>query len=79
MAIMVHLKNDTVCFVPDRDLVELILSDSIVGFRRGTEWVTLAVANKHRHGSLLQKAVREKKSIAAKADVWKRIMITDDR
>lgn len=79
MAIMVHLKDDTVCFVPDRDLVELILSDSIVAFRRGTEWVNLAVANIHRHGAFVRKSAKGKSGATANVDVWKRIMITDAR
>ena len=79
MAIMVHFRDDTVSFVPDKDLGELILTDSIVAFRRGTEWVTLAVANIQRHAAHVQKSGREKRGAAAKGDVWKRIMITDAR
>jgi hypothetical protein len=79
MAIMVHFRDDTVSFVPDKDLGELILSDSIVAFRRGTEWVTLAAANIQRHGALARKSCRETRGAAARGDVWKRIVITDVR
>jgi len=79
MAIMVHLKDDTVCFVPDRDLVDLILSDSIVAFRRGTVWVNLAVASIKRPGAFARKSARDKSGAAARVDIWKRIMITDTR
>jgi hypothetical protein len=79
MAIMVHFRDDTVSFVPDKDLGELILSDSIVAFRRGTEWVTLTAANIQRHGALARKTRRETGGVAARGDVWKRILITDLR
>ena len=79
MAIMVHFRDDTVSFVPDKDLGELILSDSIVAFRRGTEWVTLTAANIQRHGAPARKSCRETRGAAARGDVWKRILITDVR
>jgi hypothetical protein len=79
MAIMVHFRDDTVSFVPDKDLGELILSDSIVAFRRGKEWVTLTAANIQRHGALARKSCRETRGAAARGDVWKRIFITDAR
>jgi hypothetical protein len=79
MAIMVHFKDDTVSFVPDKDLGELILTDRIVAFRRGTSWVGIG-------GSALQgqtapgyNAGKERRRPTANGDVWKRIMITDAR
>lgn len=77
MAIMVHFRDDTVCFVPDRDLGDLILSDRIVAFRRGMEWVTLAASSIQQYTPQARKTVRDKRGSAVKRDVWKRIMITD--
>jgi hypothetical protein len=79
MAIMVHFRDDTVSFVPDKDLGELILSDSIVAFRRGAEWVTLTASKIQRHGALARKSCRKTSGVAARGDVWKRILITDLR
>jgi len=79
MAIMVHFRDDTVSFVPDKDLGELILADSIVAFRRGSEWVTLAVATIQRHAVQTQNPGRGKRGAASRVDVWKRIVITDAR
>ena len=76
MAIMVHFRDDTVSFVPDKDLGELILSDSIVAFRRGTEWVTLAVDKIQHHAVLAKKSCRESRGAAARGDVWKRIIVS---
>ena len=78
MAIMVHFKDDTVCFVPDRDLVELILSDSIVAFRRGAEWVSLAGANL-QHQAKSRNITQEKRDPAVKSGVWRRTMVMDAR
>jgi hypothetical protein len=79
MAIMVHFRDDTVSFVPDKDLGELILADSIVAFRRGSEWVTLAVATIQRRTAPARKSCRETRGAASRGDVWKRIVITDVR
>ena len=76
MAIMVHFKDNTVCFVPDRDLVELILSDSIVAFRRGAEWVSLADANLQRQ-TKARNLTREKRGHAVNGGVWRRTMVID--
>lgn len=79
MPIMVHFRDDTVSFVPDRDLVDLILSDRIVAFRRGSEWVNLEVAAIQRTSAQAQKPARSMIAAPARGDVWKRVMITDAR
>ena len=71
MAIMVHFKDDTVCFVPDMDLAELILSDSIVAFRRGAEWINLSAAGIRRNTSV-RNIGKEKKGVGARDRFWKR-------
>jgi hypothetical protein len=73
MAIMVHFKDDTVSFIPDRDLVELILTDSIVAFRRGAEWVRLAGANIQNHGAQLSNSGKVRRD----PGVWRRVLVTD--
>lgn len=77
MAIMVHYKDNTVSFVPDRELGDLILSDRIVAFRRGSEWVTLAVANIRHHAGPARNSGREKRGASARGDVWKRVFVSD--
>ncbi|HTY20875.1 MAG TPA: hypothetical protein VMC44_04490 [Geobacteraceae bacterium] len=69
MAIMVHFRDDTVSFVPDKDLGELILTNSIVAFRRGTRWVSIAAAPGHNAG-------KERRGAATKGEVWKRIRVS---
>ena len=73
---MVHFKDDTVCFVPDRDLVELILSDSIVAFRRGAEWVSPADASIKRHAAA-RKNGKGNKGVDARGRVWRRFIVTN--
>jgi hypothetical protein len=77
MAIMVHFKDDTVCFIPDRDLVELILTDSIVAFRRGAEWVRLAGANVQNLGAVASSRVKGRRGGAVNEDLWRRIRVTE--
>jgi hypothetical protein len=77
MAIMVHYKDDTVSFVPDRDLLELIHSNSIVAFRRGAEWISLAGADDLDIAPLLGKAHGARGLAASTADVWRRIIVAE--
>jgi hypothetical protein len=77
MAIMVHFKDDTVSFIPDRDLVELILTDSIVAFRRGAEWVRLAGANIQNHGAQLSNSGKGRMGGPEKGSVWRRVLVAD--
>lgn len=78
MAIMVHFKNNTVSFVPNHDLGELILSDSIVAFRNGKGWVNIGSgAPLHNQGGQRRYDRAERREATAKGEVWKKIMITD--
>jgi len=77
MAIMVHFKDDTVCFIPDRDLIELILTDSIVAFRRGTEWIRLAGANAQNLGALSSNPVKNRRRGHVKEFLWRRVLVTE--
>jgi hypothetical protein len=77
MAIMVHFKDDTVSFIPDRDLVELILTDSIVAFRRGAEWIRPAGANIQNHGVQLSTYGKGRRGGPEKGGVWRRVLVTD--
>jgi hypothetical protein len=79
MAIMVHFKDNTVCFVPDNDLVDLIISDRIIAFRRGMEWVNLSVESIQNRDVKVRKSAGGSKGVAARGDVWKRVMISDLR
>jgi hypothetical protein len=78
MAIMVHFKNNTVSFVPNHDLGELILSDSIVAFRHGEGWVDIG-GGAQLQGQIVQRRNKraERREAAAKGEVWKRIMVTE--
>jgi hypothetical protein len=78
MAIMVHFKNNTVSFVPNHDLGELILSESIVAFRHGNGWVDIG-GGAPLHGQIGQRRYKraERREVAANGDVWKRIMVNE--
>jgi hypothetical protein len=78
MAIMVHFKNNTVSFVPNHDLGELILTDSIVAFRHGNGWVDIG-SGAPLQGQFGQRRYKraERRETAAKSEVWKRIMVTE--
>jgi hypothetical protein len=77
MAIMVHFKDDTVSFIPDMDLAELILTDSIVAFRRGAEWVSLGGANIQNHGAHLSNSGKGRRVGPEKGSLWKRVLVTE--
>jgi hypothetical protein len=77
MAIMVHFKDDTVSFIPDRELVELILTDSIVAFRRGAEWVRLAGSNIQNQPAKVSSSGKVRRGGPEKGIVWRRILVTD--
>jgi hypothetical protein len=77
MAIMVHYKDNTVSFVPDRELVELILADSIVAFRRGAEWISLDGTDIPESALSGDRTRGERKFPASTADVWRRIIVAE--
>ncbi|HEX2770468.1 MAG TPA: hypothetical protein VHN12_14415 [Geobacteraceae bacterium] len=92
MAIMVQFNNNTASFIPDYDLRELILSNSIIAFRRGTGWVVIGAAPiRGEGGSRYDGPERkgagarsrydgpERRGAEATGEVWKRIRITELR
>ena len=79
MAIMVQFRNNTASFVPDYDLRELILSNSIIAFRRGTGWVEIVAAPIRGEGARGRFDGPERMGAGATGDVWKRIRITEVR
>jgi len=79
MAIMVQFRNNTASFVPDYDLRELILSNSIIAFRRGTGWVEIGAAPIRGEGARGRFDGPERMGAGATGDVWKRIRITEVR
>lgn len=93
MAIMVQFKNNTASFIPDYDLRELILSNSIIAFRRGTGWVEIGAAPIRGEGARSRYEGPERRGAGARSrydgperrgaeatgEVWKRIRITELR
>jgi hypothetical protein len=93
MAIMVQFKNDTASFIPDYDLRELILSNSIIAYRRGTGWVEIGAVPIRGEGARSRYDGPERRVAGARGrydgperrvaeatgEVWKRISITEMR
>jgi hypothetical protein len=77
MAIMVQFKDNTASFVPDYDLKELILSNSIIAFRRGAGWVEISAARNRGEAAGERYDRPERRGSGGADKVWKRIRISE--